>query len=42
MLRLIGVRSVDLITNNPLKIAGLVEEGIPVRGRIPPRCAQSA
>ncbi|MGZ5957629.1 MAG: GTP cyclohydrolase II [Myxococcaceae bacterium] len=35
MLRLLGVRSVDLITNNPLKIAGLVEEGMPVRGRIP-------
>jgi len=37
MLRLLGVRSVDLITNNPLKIAGLVEEGIPVRRRIPSR-----
>jgi GTP cyclohydrolase II len=35
MLRLLGVRSVDLITNNPLKIAGLVEEGVPVRSRIP-------
>jgi GTP cyclohydrolase II/3,4-dihydroxy 2-butanone 4-phosphate synthase/GTP cyclohydrolase II len=31
----LGVKSVDLITNNPLKIAGLVEEGIPVRRRIP-------
>ena len=39
----LGVRSVDLITNNPLKIAGLVEEGIPVRRRIPfPDRAQSA
>ncbi|MBF5044140.1 GTP cyclohydrolase II [Aggregicoccus sp. 17bor-14] len=37
MLRLLDVRSVDLITNNPLKIAGLVEEGIPVRRRIPSR-----
>lgn len=37
MLRQLGVRSVDLITNNPLKIAGLVEEGIPVRRRIPSR-----
>lgn len=35
MLRLLGVRSVELITNNPLKIAGLVEEGIPVCRRIP-------
>ena len=35
MLRLLGVRSVDLITNNPLKIAALVEEGIPVRRRVP-------
>lgn len=37
MLRALGVLSVDLITNNPLKIAGLVEEGIPVRRRIPSR-----
>jgi len=37
MLRSLGVRSVDLITNNPLKIAGMVEEGIPVRRRIPSR-----
>jgi GTP cyclohydrolase II len=37
MLRSLEVRSVDLITNNPLKIAGLVEEGIPVRRRIPSR-----
>jgi GTP cyclohydrolase II/3,4-dihydroxy 2-butanone 4-phosphate synthase/GTP cyclohydrolase II len=37
MLRSLGVRSVDLITNNPLKIAGLVEEGIPVLRRIPSR-----
>jgi GTP cyclohydrolase II/3,4-dihydroxy 2-butanone 4-phosphate synthase/GTP cyclohydrolase II len=34
ILRSLGVRSVDLITNNPLKIAGLVDEGIPVRRRI--------
>lgn len=37
MLRTLDVRSVDLITNNPLKIAGLVDEGIPVRRRIPSR-----
>ncbi|HEY8206276.1 MAG TPA: GTP cyclohydrolase II [Myxococcaceae bacterium] len=37
VLRSLGVRSVDLITNNPLKIAGLVEEGIPVCRRIPSR-----
>jgi len=34
MLRLLGVRSVDLITNNPLKLAGLRELGIQVRRRI--------
>ncbi len=34
ILRNLDVHSVDLITNNPLKIAGLVEEGIPVRRRI--------
>jgi GTP cyclohydrolase II len=37
MLRTLHVRSVDLITNNPLKIAALVDEGIPVRRRIPSR-----
>lgn len=37
MLRALSVQSVDLITNNPLKIAGLVEEGVPVRRRIPSR-----
>jgi GTP cyclohydrolase II len=41
MLRALGVRSVDLITNNPLKIAGLVDEGIPVRRRIPSRTAHN-
>jgi GTP cyclohydrolase II len=34
MLRLLGIRSVDLITNNPLKIAGLRDAGIAVRRRI--------
>jgi GTP cyclohydrolase II len=34
MLRALGVQSVDLVTNNPQKLAGLVEEGIPVRRRI--------
>lgn len=37
MLRMLGVLSVDLMTNNPLKIAGLVDEGITVRRRIPSR-----
>ena len=35
MLELLEVRSVDLITNNPLKIAGLEAEGVQVRRRIP-------
>ncbi len=35
MLRLLGVRTVDLITNNPLKVAGLTESGVAVRRRIP-------
>ena len=35
MLKQLGVRSVDLITNNPLKIRGLEQEGLPVRRRIP-------
>lgn len=34
MLRLLGVRSVELITNNPLKLSGLAEAGVKVRGRI--------
>jgi GTP cyclohydrolase II len=34
MLRLLGVRSVELVTNNPLKLAGLAEAGIRVRRRI--------
>ena len=34
MLRLLGVRSVELVTNNPLKIAQLVEAGMPVSRRI--------
>jgi len=35
MLRLLGVRTVDLITNNPLKVAGLTEAGVAVRRRVP-------
>jgi GTP cyclohydrolase II len=35
MLRMLGVRSVDLITNNPLKVTGLEEAGIVVRHRVP-------
>jgi GTP cyclohydrolase II len=34
ILKLLGVISADLITNNPLKIEGLAEAGIPVRRRI--------
>jgi GTP cyclohydrolase II len=34
MLRLLGTRSVQLITNNPLKIDGLREAGVEVRRRI--------
>ena len=34
MLQQLGVQSIDLITNNPLKIKGLESEGIPVRKRI--------
>ncbi|HME91803.1 MAG TPA: GTP cyclohydrolase II [Myxococcaceae bacterium] len=41
ILRMLGVLSVDLMTNNPLKIAGLVDEGIPVRRRIPSRTAHN-
>ena len=37
MLRSLGVLSVDLMTNNPLKIAGLVDQGMAVRRRIPSR-----
>jgi GTP cyclohydrolase II len=35
ILRVLNVRSVDLITNNPMKVAALVEEGVPVNRRIP-------
>ena len=34
MLRLLGVRSVELITNNPLKLAGLRDAGVEVRRRV--------
>jgi GTP cyclohydrolase II len=34
ILRQLGVLSVELVTNNPLKIAQLVEAGMPVRRRI--------
>ncbi|HEX9244231.1 MAG TPA: GTP cyclohydrolase II [Anaeromyxobacter sp.] len=34
MLRLLDVRSVELVTNNPLKLAGLQEAGVKVRRRI--------
>jgi GTP cyclohydrolase II/3,4-dihydroxy 2-butanone 4-phosphate synthase/GTP cyclohydrolase II len=35
MLKHLGVKSIDLITNNPLKIADLQHAGIAVRRRIP-------
>jgi GTP cyclohydrolase II len=35
MLRGLGVRSVVLMTNNPLKIEGLEAKGVVVRGRVP-------
>jgi GTP cyclohydrolase II len=35
MIRELGIRSIQLITNNPNKLAGLREVGIDVRGRIP-------
>jgi GTP cyclohydrolase II len=35
MLKQLGVASVDLITNNPLKLEGLEAQGIVVRRRIP-------
>jgi len=35
MLKQLGVGSIDLITNNPQKMAALQAEGIKVRGRIP-------
>jgi len=34
MLRLLGVRSVRLVTNNPLKLSGLAEAGVKVLGRV--------
>ncbi|MFL5303531.1 MAG: GTP cyclohydrolase II [Anaeromyxobacteraceae bacterium] len=34
MLRLLGVKSVELVTNNPQKLAGLADAGFPVRGRV--------
>jgi GTP cyclohydrolase II/3,4-dihydroxy 2-butanone 4-phosphate synthase/GTP cyclohydrolase II len=35
MIKQLGIKSVDLITNNPLKIAGLENEGVVVKKRIP-------
>ncbi len=35
MLRALGVKSVKLITNNPLKLEGLRDNGIKVSGRLP-------
>lgn len=39
MLQLLGVRSVQLLTNNPRKRSGLEDAGVPVVGRIPLRTA---
>jgi GTP cyclohydrolase II/3,4-dihydroxy 2-butanone 4-phosphate synthase/GTP cyclohydrolase II len=41
MLKQLGVKSIDLITNNPLKIAGLQQEGIAVRRRIPSQASSN-
>ena len=35
MLKALGVRSVELLTNNPRKLRGLREAGMPVVGRLP-------
>jgi GTP cyclohydrolase II len=34
MLRVLGVKSVELVTNNPLKLTAMVDAGIPVRRRV--------
>ncbi len=34
MLRLLGVRSVELVTNSPQKLSALAEAGVRVRGRV--------
>lgn len=39
ILKLLEVGSVDLITNNPMKVAALVEEGVPVHRRVPATAA---
>jgi GTP cyclohydrolase II/3,4-dihydroxy 2-butanone 4-phosphate synthase/GTP cyclohydrolase II len=41
MLEHLGPRSIDLITNNPLKIEGLEAEGVRVRRRIPSLAASN-
>jgi GTP cyclohydrolase II len=35
MLQALGVESVRIMTNNPAKVGGLIEHGIPITGRIP-------
>ncbi len=42
ILRELGVRTVDLMTNNPAKVAALEALGIPVRRRIPSLMARNA
>lgn len=42
MLRHVGVASVDLVTNNPQKVKGLEENGVPVRRRLPSIVAANA
>lgn len=39
IIRLLGIRSVALLTNNPSKLAGLARAGIPVQSHIPLRTA---
>ena len=41
MLKQLGVRSVQLITNNPLKLSQLAAEGIEITARIPSRATKN-
>jgi GTP cyclohydrolase II len=42
MLKLLGFKSVKLMTNNPDKVAGLIEEGIEVARRVPHKFGANA
>jgi len=35
MIQALGIESVRIMTNNPAKVGGLIEHGIPITGRIP-------